>query len=85
MRRQFRLDSCGVRDALVGPTSLGALLTRQLEAAGLSQLECCPGPARPAPGTSQFYSGGHTVARHSRWKGVDAIQVVCGTVCLNAQ
>lgn len=69
----------------MGQTSLAGFLTRQLEAVGLSQLECCPGPARPAPGTRQFYSGGHTVARHSRWKGVDAIQVVSCTVCLYVQ
>merc|ERR1711892_17387 len=76
MKRKFGTSSESIKEGLIGQTSFGGCLSKHLsKLPAITEIACIPSQARPSPGKLGYYTGGYTVLKHAKWKGVDAVQV----------
>ena len=76
MRRNFGGSSDSIKEGLIGSTSFGGCLSKHLgRMQPLTDVGCIPSLKKPSPGRLGYYTGGYTVLKHAKWKGVDAVQV----------
>ena len=75
-RKFSQANNEAVKEVLIGPSSFGSCLSKWLLNSPLiKDIKSIPSEAKLSPGRLGYYTGGYTVLKHSKWKGVDAIQI----------
>ena len=75
-KRKFGTSNDSIKECLIGETSFGGFLSKHLsQNPPVSNIACIPSKSRPSPGRLGYYTGGYTVLKHAKLKGVDAVQV----------
>ena len=76
IKRKFGTSNELIEEGLTGQSSFAGCLTKYLRKMSvIDEIECIPSKSKPSPGRLGYYTGGYTVLKHAKWKGVDAVQV----------
>ena len=76
LNRKFEITNKSVKEAVIGPTSFSGCLSDKLsKIPSLQAMQCIPSMQKPSPGRLGFFAGNYIVNKHSREKGVDAVQI----------
>lgn len=76
LNRSFGTTTTSVRDAVIGEPSFSGCLSSQLaRVPAIQSMQCIPSLAKPSPGRLGYFIGNYITQRHSKEKGIDAVQV----------